>query len=118
PPPPPPPTDTTPPVAPIIDPSNGITLKGTAEARSNITLTSRSTTIGPNNPDVPGHWSFTPASALATGATVNATATDAAGNVSQPANVVIDSVAPAAPVIAPTQGVMLNGTAEAGSSIT
>ena len=54
---------------------------------------------------------------IADGTTISVTATDAAGNASAPATIAIDSVAPAAPIIAPTNGTVLEGTAEANSTI-
>ncbi len=49
---------------------------------------------------------------------VNATATDASGNTSAGSSVTVDSVAPATPVINPSNGTTLSGTAEPGSSVT
>ncbi|WP_181950555.1 Ig-like domain-containing protein, partial [Alloalcanivorax xenomutans] len=49
-----------------------------------------------------------------------ATATDAAGNTSDPSTafeVTVDTTAPAAPTVEPTDGTILTGTAEAGSTV-
>lgn len=106
------------PTAPTIDPSNGAQLTGTAEAGATLTLSD-----GNGNPlaqvvvDGLGNWVFTPSSPLANGTVVNAVATDAAGNASLPASTTVDSVAPAAPVIAPTDGNEISGTAETGARV-
>ncbi len=39
---------------------------------------------------------------------------DAAGNTSGPASTTVDSVAPATPVLDPSNGTVISGTAEAG----
>ncbi|MGN8252468.1 Ig-like domain-containing protein, partial [Pseudomonas sp. SMV7] len=60
--------------------------------------------IGQVTADGSGNWSFTPGTALPTGTVVNATASDAAGNTGPAATVTVDSSAPAAPVINPSNG--------------
>ncbi|MCK0716459.1 Ig-like domain-containing protein, partial [Chromohalobacter sarecensis] len=75
--------DITAPSVPTINPSDGETLGGTAEAGSTVTLTNGADEpIGSVTAETDGTWSFSPATALAVGTTVVATATDAAGNVS------------------------------------
>ncbi|WP_146173479.1 Ig-like domain-containing protein, partial [Pseudomonas paraeruginosa] len=64
------------------------------------------------------NWSFTPTTPLADGTVVNATATDAAGNSSPATSITVDGVAPSAPVVEPSNGSELSGTAEPGSSVT
>ncbi|OLO02628.1 hypothetical protein BTW07_18725, partial [Salinicola socius] len=44
--------------------------------------------------DGDGNWSVTPSDPLADGDTINATATDAAGNTSDPATAIVDTAAP------------------------
>ena len=107
------------PAVPTIDPSNGQGFEGTAEAGSTVTLTDGAgNPIGTTTADANGHWSFTPQAPLADATVVNATATDPAGNTSAPATTTVDALAPDAPVIEPTNGVVLAGTAEAGSTVT
>ena len=107
------------PVAPVINPSNGTVLTGTAEAGSTITLTdSAGTPIGTTTADGTGNWSYTPGTALPNGTVVKATATDDAGNTGAVATTTVDAVAPAAPVINPSNGTVVSGTAEADSTIT
>ncbi|MFB4369389.1 MULTISPECIES: Ig-like domain-containing protein [unclassified Pseudomonas] len=110
--------DQTPPAAPQIEPSNGTTLSGKAEANSTVVI------AGPGGiviaevvADGNGDWSFTPATPLGNGTPLTITARDPAGNVSPPGSVVIDSQAPAAPTLNPTNGQLLNGTAEPGSTV-
>ncbi|MCS9000569.1 Ig-like domain-containing protein, partial [Pseudomonas aeruginosa] len=107
------------PAAPVIDPSNGSVIAGTAEAGATVILTDgNGNPIGQVTADGSGNWSFTPTTPLPNGTVVNATATDASGNTSAGSSVTVDSVAPATPVINPSNGTTLSGTAEPGSSVT
>ncbi|MFF6733687.1 Ig-like domain-containing protein, partial [Pseudomonas aeruginosa] len=107
------------PAAPVLNPSNGTTLSGTAEPGATVTLTDgNGNPIGQVTADGSGNWSFTPGTPLPNGTVVNATATDASGNTSAGSSVTVDSVAPATPVINPSNGTTLSGTAEPGSSVT
>ncbi|EMW0555689.1 BapA prefix-like domain-containing protein, partial [Pseudomonas aeruginosa] len=106
------------PAAPVIDPSNGSVIAGTAEAGATVILTDgNGNPIGQVTADGSGNWSFTPGTPLANGTVVNAVAQDAAGNTSGPASTTVDSVAPAAPVIDPSNGSVIAGTAEAGAAV-
>ncbi|MBV5760520.1 BapA prefix-like domain-containing protein [Pseudomonas aeruginosa] len=106
------------PPAPVIDPSNGSVIAGTAEAGATVILTDgNGNPIGQVTADGSGNWSFTPGTPLANGTVVNAVAQDAAGNTSGPASTTVDSVAPAAPVIDPSNGSVIAGTAEAGATV-
>ncbi|MCO2218413.1 BapA prefix-like domain-containing protein [Pseudomonas aeruginosa] len=107
------------PATPVVNPSNGTTLSGTAEPGATVTLTDGSgNPIGQVTADGSGNWSFTPTTPLANGTVVNATATDASGNTSAGSSVTVDSVAPATPVINPSNGTTLSGTAEPGATVT
>jgi VCBS repeat-containing protein len=79
------------------------TLSGTAEANSTVKIYDNGTFIGTVNADGTGAWTFTPTAALGQGShNLTVTATDAAGNVSQPSdafNIKVDSIAPTAPTI-------------------
>ncbi|WP_085663645.1 Ig-like domain-containing protein [Pseudomonas sp. B5(2017)] len=111
--------DSSAPAAPVINPTNGATIGGTAEAGATVTLTDGSgNPIGQVTADGSGNWSFTPGSPLPNGTVVNATATDPTGNTSAPSSTTVDSVAPAAPVVEPSNGSEISGTAEPGSTIT
>ncbi|HDR2492240.1 TPA: BapA prefix-like domain-containing protein [Enterobacter bugandensis] len=117
------------------------TLSGTAAANATVTIRVDGVDIGTTVADGLGAWNFTPDTPIAEGQhTLTAVATDAAGNISDVSNswgIIIDSVAPDAPVI--TQVVddvperlgalnsgdstndttpTLNGTAEPGSTVT
>ncbi|WBJ28888.1 hypothetical protein PALA39_03576 [Pseudomonas aeruginosa] len=106
------------PAAPVIDPSNGSVIAGTAEAGATVILTDGGgNPIGQATADGSGNWSFTPGTPLANGSVVNAVAQDAAGNTSGPASTTVDSVAPAAPVVNPSNGTVISGTAEAGATV-
>uniref|UniRef100_UPI000EB603F9 Ig-like domain-containing protein n=1 Tax=Pseudomonas aeruginosa TaxID=287 RepID=UPI000EB603F9 len=107
------------PATPVVNPSNGSTLSGTAEPGATVTLTDGSgNPIGQVTADGSGNWSFTPGTPLPNGTVVNATATDASGNTSAGSSVTVDSVAPATPVVNPSNGTTLSGTAEPGSTVT
>ena len=106
------------PATPVITATNGITLSGTAEPNSTVTLTDgNGAPIGQVEADGAGVWSFTPSTPLANGTVVNATATDAAGNTGPTASTVVDSVAPASPALAVSNGSVISGTAEPGSTV-
>ncbi|MFP2957252.1 Ig-like domain-containing protein [Myxococcus sp. 1LA] len=103
--------DTTAPDAPEIDaPANGVSvptqqpvISGTATPGTLVTVTVDGEVLGTVPVDVNGDWTFTPPVALGQGEhTVTATATDAAGNVSDPSaptTFTVDTVAPDAPEI-------------------
>ncbi|WP_372436927.1 Ig-like domain-containing protein [Pseudomonas aeruginosa] len=107
------------PAAPVVNPSNGTTLSGTAEPGATVTLTDgNGNPVGQVTADGSGNWSFTPGTPLANGTVVNATASDPTGNTSAPASTTVDSVAPAAPVVNPSNGAEISGTAEPGATVT
>ncbi|MEF2086416.1 Ig-like domain-containing protein [Pseudomonas aeruginosa] len=107
------------PATPTVDPSNGTTLSGTAEPGATVTLTDgNGNPIGQVTADGSGNWTFTPSTPLPNGTVVNATATDPSGNASPPASVTVDAVAPATPVVNPSNGSTLSGTAEPGATVT
>ncbi|HIE5822711.1 BapA prefix-like domain-containing protein [Pseudomonas aeruginosa] len=107
------------PATPVVNPSNGTTLSGTAEPGATVTLTDgNGNPIGQVAADGSGNWSFTPGTPLANGTVVNATASDPTGNTSAPASTTVDSVAPAAPVVNPSNGAEISGTAEPGATVT
>ncbi|HFT7120143.1 BapA prefix-like domain-containing protein [Pseudomonas aeruginosa] len=107
------------PATPVVNPSNGTTLSGTAEPGATVTLTDgNGNPIGQVTADGSGNWSFTPGTPLANGTVVNATASDPTGNTSAPASTTVNSVAPAAPVVNPSNGAEISGTAEPGATVT
>ncbi|MCV6098241.1 Ig-like domain-containing protein [Pseudomonas aeruginosa] len=107
------------PATPVVNPSNGTTLSGTAEPGATVTLTDgNGNPIGQVTADGSGNWSFTPGTPLANGTVVNATASDPTGNTSAPASTTVDSVAPSAPVVNPSNGAEISGTAEPGATVT
>ncbi|MCR7500744.1 Ig-like domain-containing protein, partial [Pseudomonas aeruginosa] len=69
------------PATPVIDPSNGVELSGTAEPGVRVILTDgNGNPIGQTLADGSGNWTFTPGTPLANGTVVNAVAQDPAGN--------------------------------------
>ncbi|BAI95536.1 hypothetical protein Sj15T_33330 [Sphingobium sp. TA15] len=113
------PVDQTPPAAPAISPSNGRSLSGTAEAGATvrIDLDANGSIDASVTADANGNWTYTPPNPIANGTRISVTAVDSAGNVSTPSQITVDAAAPAAPTIDPTDGTMLNGSAEAGSTV-
>ncbi|PWK34954.1 Ig-like domain-containing protein [Cupriavidus plantarum] len=116
--------DTAPPPTPSVAATNGTTLTGTAEAGAtvNIDLNNDGTPDATVQADGSGNWSYLPATPLPNGTVVSVTATDAAGNASGAATTtvdgsIVDTTPPAAPTIAATNGTVLTGTAEAGSTV-
>ncbi|MBW5455833.1 surface adhesion protein, partial [Pseudomonas aeruginosa] len=94
-----------------------VVISGTAEAGATVILTDgNGNPIGQFTADGSGNWAFTPATPLANGTVINALAQDAAGNNSSPTSATVDSLAPAAPVIDPSNGSVIAGTAEAGAT--
>ena len=128
---------TAPGVPVIITPTDGAvttdqtpTIVGTAEPAINVDLFFGESLVGTTTADSFGAWNFTPASALADGTyEITAKARDATGNSSAPSpavTLIIDSLAPDAPVItSPTSGTALNdstplvsGTTEGNNTVT
>ncbi|GGO78760.1 hypothetical protein GCM10011348_11470 [Marinobacterium nitratireducens] len=96
------------------------TLSGTAEANSTVTIFQDGGEIGAVVADGSGNWSYTPAALTDGSYSFTATATDAAGNesgLSAAFELNVDTSAPAAPTINPTDGTLLAGSAEAGSTV-
>jgi len=133
--------DTKAPTAPTIAPSfstdsgkvgdhitndNTLTLTGTAEANSKVTVSDGTKMLGTATANGSGAWHYTTAALSNSAHNLTATATDAAGNISAASsalNVTVDTVAPAMPVIATdvvntNDTVSLTGTAEANSTVT
>jgi len=113
------------------------TFTGTAEANATVRLydTDGTTVLGTATADGSGNWSITSSTLSAGSHTITAKATDAAGNVSAASSglvVTIDTTAPSAPVvtgittdtgtsatdgITNDQSLIINGTAEANSTV-
>ncbi|KAA0182516.1 type I secretion C-terminal target domain-containing protein, partial [Cupriavidus gilardii] len=107
------------PGTPTVQPTDGTLLQGTADANStvNIDTDGDGTADATVTADGSGNWTYTPTTPLADGTVVNVTASDAAGNVSAPATTTVDALPPGVPTIAPTDGTLLEGTAEANSTV-
>jgi len=111
--------DKTAPDAPVVNPvkAGDTAVTGTAEAGSTVEVTKVSATA-----DQDGNFSV-PVSGLNEGDTVSVTATDKAGNTSNPTSVTVgkgtDTTAPTAPVVNPVKAgtTAVTGTAEAGSTV-
>ncbi|MRT59002.1 BapA prefix-like domain-containing protein, partial [Enterobacteriaceae bacterium RIT693] len=103
---------------PLIHPTNGTTISGSAEAGTTIILTDgENNPIGQTTTDVNGNWTFTPTAPLPNETVIVAIAQDGAGKNSAPATITVDAIAPESPSIDPSSGTTLSGTAEAGSTL-
>ncbi|MGM0516095.1 MAG: Ig-like domain-containing protein, partial [Pseudomonadota bacterium] len=130
--------DLTPPAV-DVDPTDGTEVSGTAEPGSTVEVDvdGDGTPDHTTEADADGNWSVTPDTPLDDGTEVSVTATDDAGNTSDPVTVTVDAAAPAAPtIVTATDDVgdvtgdlssgdstddttpTLNGTAEAESTVT
>ncbi len=128
--------DMTAPASPVwVSPTDGSTLdngqptlRGTAEPGTRVLISDNGMRQDMVTTDEAGEWSLTLSSALSDGShTLTATAEDEAGNVSQPASIilVVDQTPPTVPVVtSPADGStvktttpVLEGAAEAGSTV-
>ena len=117
-------TDTTAPAAPVVNTvkAGDTAVTGTAEAGSTVEVTLPDGSKVSATADQDGNFSV-PVSGLNEGATVSVTATDKAGNTSNPTSVTVgkgtDTTAPTAPVVNPVKAgtTAVTGTAEAGSTV-
>jgi large repetitive protein len=123
--------DTVAPAAPVVSaPANGSSttntkppISGTAEANSTVKIYVDGALIGTTTADGSGNWSYTPSSDLTYGAhTVNATATDAAGNTSPSSstnafNVVYPTPVVSSPINAGASSISGTSSAAVGTTI-
>ena len=116
--------DKTAPLAPVVNTvkAGDTAVTGTAEAGSTVEVTLPDGSKVSATADQDGNFSV-PVSGLNEGATVSVTATDKAGNTSNPTSVTVgkgtDITAPTAPVVNPVKAgtTAVTGTAEAGSTV-
>ena len=116
--------DTIAPDAPVVNPvkAGATEVTGTAESGSTVEVTLPDGSKVSATADQDGNFSV-PVSGLKEGDTVSVTATDKAGNTSNPTSVTVgkgtDTTAPTAPVVNPvkTGTTAVTGTAEAGSTV-
>ncbi|MBU3976073.1 S8 family serine peptidase [Propionicimonas sp.] len=112
------------PAMPEVFPSDGSQFSGTAENGSTVRLTYFGHDSGGSDAydevtaSAAGGWSLSdPSVDLVDGDLVLVKASDSAGNVSPVANVTIDKLPPAAPMINATNGELVSGTGEAGAEV-
>ncbi len=109
--------DATAPAAPVVSPSNGQIINGTAEVGTTVTVTDGAGhvigTVGPVGPD--GNWTLLPAQPLPNGTALSATATDVAGNTSGPGANSVDTnallITGAIDSVGPQLGLLADGSA-------
>jgi hypothetical protein len=119
--------DTTAPDAPIVDPTDGTEVTGEAEPGTTIKVVDEDGDPVPGCEAVPvgadGKFACTPDTPLEGGTEITVTATDDAGNESDPTTVIVDEVVtpgtlpPDAPIVDPTNGTEVTGEAEPGTTI-
>ncbi|WP_420873470.1 Ig-like domain-containing protein [Novosphingobium resinovorum] len=112
--------DLTPPpaTAPTIAPSNGTALTGTAGSGIAVMLTDAAGhTVGQATIAADGTWSFTPQPPLTNGTVIRVAAVNLEGQAGPAASITIDSLAPDAPTLSPSNGTEIGGKAEAGTTI-
>ncbi|WP_454903847.1 Ig-like domain-containing protein [Variovorax gossypii] len=111
--------DSSAPTGPSVHPTDGTTITGTTEPGARVTIKDGAgDIIGSATAGSDGAYSVTPAKRPADGEAISVVATDPAGNTSLPTIIKVDSTAPDAPTINPTDGSPITGTAEPGSVIT
>ncbi|KIP52854.1 hypothetical protein SD72_06570 [Leucobacter komagatae] len=111
--------DSAAPDAPIVNPTDGTQVSGQAEPGATVVVRdSEGTIVGSGKADEDGNFAFPISPAAADGAELSVTAKDAAGNVSDPTNVVVDASAPDAPTVHPSSGKIVTGSAEPGATVT
>jgi len=106
--------DTTAPDAPVLNPTDGSPITGTAEAGSTITITDgNGNPIGTTTANQNGNFSYTPTTPVPDGTVIEATATDTAGNVSGPGTTTVNAALIDAPIVyddvAPVIGLVFDG---------
>jgi len=113
--------DTAAPDAPVVaSASKDATLTGTGEPGAAITVTDKAGNEVCHTEVVNGAWSCAPTTPLPQGnQTLTVTATDAAGNTSDPTPfaVTVDTQPPAAPVVKIANSTTIAGTAEPGATV-
>ncbi|MFT8451556.1 MAG: Ig-like domain-containing protein [Zymomonas mobilis] len=109
--------DTTKPDLISINPTNGQTVSGIAEAGTTVNLLSNDgqTVLGTVVADSNNHWSISGLN-IADGTPIKATATDTAGNVSSVVTTRVDATPPAV-TIDNSNGTTITGTTEAGAVV-
>jgi hypothetical protein len=107
------------PAAPIVHPSNGSVVNGSAEPNAVVTITGvERSVIGTGTASATGAFSIVPDPRPAHGDIITAYATNSEGNTSPGTSVTIDASAPAAPIVDPTDGSVVTGHAEPATTVT
>lgn len=106
--------DKTPPGIPVLNPTDGSPITGTAEAGSTITITDgNGNPIGTTTANQNGNFSYTPTTPVPDKTVINATATDAAGNESGRGTTTVNAALIDAPIVyddvAPVIGLVFDG---------
>ena len=111
--------DTAPPEEPSVSLDGNNLITGTAEPGSTINiLNAAGDVIGTGTADsATGEFSIMPSPAPGEGETIEVVAIDVAGNASTPTAEAIDTVAPVAPTVNPTDGDLITGSAEPNATV-
>jgi hypothetical protein len=115
------------PNAPVVNPSNGNSISGTAEAGSTVSFSysvGGSTVTASVVADASGNYTFYPTSPLVDGTVVSVTSTDEVGNISTNSSVTVDATIPTiTPALtnstndAIANGSIVSGTTEPGATV-
>lgn len=107
------------PALPSVNPTNGSTVTGSAEPGSTVTVKdARGATIGTGVVGDDGSFSVDLDPQPGEGEEISVSVVDSTGNESAPATVTVDAEKPSAPVVNPTSGSPVTGSALPGSTVT
>jgi len=104
------------PSAPTVDPTTGAVVSGTSEPDAVITVNKDGATLGTTTATADGSFTLALPTAQPVGTVLQVTATTAGGT-SPTTFITVTAPAPAAPVVEPTDGSTVSGTAAAGAGI-
>jgi hypothetical protein len=110
---------TTPPKPPTVDPTNGTQVTGASDPGTKVTVyDAQGHPLGSTTTDANGRYTVRPLTPKPIdGQVLKVTATDIYGNESDPTTVIVDANPPAPPKVNPTDGALVTGTAEPGSTV-
>ncbi len=101
------------PTKPVVEPTNGTIVKGTALANTTVSVKDKNGVVLCTSPvDAAGNFSCVPAPTPANLDVLTVSSVDQYGHSSPNATVIVDAEPPALPTVKPTNGSVVTGTAE------